>query len=153
MTNLSAFSSRAALTVFRSVTGFGSRLWIVLSSKKGDPESTCQVDRLFLDQLWLTVLHKLQLCSNFHAILKEIWTSTLFLSEQVSKKILSSVQILVCWAIDCGEKKPRKTNGQKALFHWRKFAKMMSRANVFFHFYSWELNCSKTGNFYREFCE
>ncbi len=120
---------------FPSRTGFGSRLWITLRAKKGDPESTCQVDWLFLDQLWLTVLLKLQLYSNFHAILKEIWTWTLFFSEQVSKsKLPSSVQILVCWAIDCGDQKPRKTDGQKALFHWRKSAEMMSRASVFFSF-------------------
>jgi hypothetical protein len=37
--------------------------------------------------------------------------------------------------------------------HHQKLSENYSEIPSWFRFYSWALNCSKTGNFYREFCE
>jgi hypothetical protein len=83
------------------------------------------------------------------------------------EELPSSVQILVRWAIDCGENQrvrstlrspeAEKDRRTKALFPWRKSAELnqknYSEIPSWFHFHFWTLNCSKTGNSYREFCE
>ncbi len=124
------------------------RIWVETlnypACKERCPESTSQVDWLLLNQLWLTVLHKLQL----NSIFTRFWMkSELQLCSSLSrfrKKLLSSVQILVRWAIDCGEnqrvrstlRRPEaeKDKRTKALFPWRKSADIVSQARVFFSF-------------------
>ncbi len=107
---------------------------------------------------------------NFHATLNEIWTSTLFFSEQVHDRSRRtsflgsdprSLSHRLRWksaSLVDPPKTSRERQTDKKHFsleenslNW--IRKIVQKFPADFIFHSWELNCTKTGNFYREFCE
>ncbi len=84
-----------------------------------------------------------------------LWSSIVFLSvAKTASSVWASeagIRILLCFCLGIFE---FEFNGKlNEIFIIKNYQKNYSEIPSWFHFHSWALNCMKTGNFYREFCE
>jgi hypothetical protein len=118
-----------------SVTGFGWRLNYP-ACKERCPESTSQVYRLFLEQLQLTVLHKLQLYSPLWQVstkkLPSSGSDPRLLSHRLRWKSASSV--------DPPKTRSRERQTDKSTFPLKKIRRYSEPGECFFFHFHWESN-------------